>query len=34
MRYKYPFRFVIPYTNLDLGNITLPADAQMRVETQ
>lgn len=34
MRYKYPFRFVIPYTSLDLGNITLPADAQMRVETQ
>jgi len=34
MRYKYPFRFVIPYTSLDLGKITLPADAQMRVETQ
>jgi hypothetical protein len=33
-RYKYPYRFVIPYTTLDLGNITLPADAQMRVETQ
>jgi Flp pilus assembly protein TadG len=33
-RYKYPYRFVIPYTSLDLGNIVLPAEAQMRVETQ
>jgi Flp pilus assembly protein TadG len=32
--YKYPYHFVIPYTALDLGNITLPAQAQMRVETQ
>jgi Flp pilus assembly protein TadG len=33
-RYKYPYRFVIPLTTLDLGNISLPAQAQMRVETQ
>jgi len=32
--YRYPYHFVIPYTTLDLGNITLPARAQMRVETQ
>jgi Flp pilus assembly protein TadG len=32
--YKYPYHFSIPYTALDLGNITLPAQAQMRVETQ
>ena len=32
--YKYPYHFVIPLTTLDLGNITLPAQAQMRVETQ
>jgi Flp pilus assembly protein TadG len=32
--YKYPYHFSIPYTGLDLGNITLPAQAQMRVETQ
>lgn len=34
MRYKYPFHFSIPYTNLDLGNIQLPGQAQMRAETQ
>jgi Flp pilus assembly protein TadG len=34
MRYKYPYSFVIPYTTLNLGNIALPADAQMRAETQ
>jgi hypothetical protein len=34
LRYKYPLRFVIPYTSLDLRNIVLSADAQMRVETQ
>jgi len=34
MRYKYPFHFSIPYTNLDLGNIQLPGQAQVRVETQ
>lgn len=32
--YKYPYHFGIPYTTLDLGNITLPAQAQMRLETQ
>jgi Flp pilus assembly protein TadG len=32
--YKYPYHFLIPYTTLDLGNMTLPAQAQMRVETQ
>jgi Flp pilus assembly protein TadG len=32
--YKYPYHFVIPLTTLDLGNISLPAQAQMRVETQ
>jgi len=32
--YKYPYHFPIPYTTLDLGNITLPAQAQMRLETQ
>jgi Flp pilus assembly protein TadG len=32
--YKYPYHFGLPYTTLDLGNITLPAQAQMRVETQ
>jgi Flp pilus assembly protein TadG len=32
--YRYPYHFGIPYTTLDLGNITLPAQAQMRVETQ
>ena len=34
LRYKYPFHFSIPYTNLDLGNIQLPGQAQMRAETQ
>jgi hypothetical protein len=33
-RYKYPYHFAIPYTGLDLGNITLFAQAQMRVESQ
>jgi Flp pilus assembly protein TadG len=32
--YKYPYHFAIPYTGLDLGNITLSAQAQMRLETQ
>ena len=32
--YKYPYSFSIPYTTLNLGNITLPAQAEMRVETQ
>jgi Flp pilus assembly protein TadG len=32
--YKYPYHFTIPGTTLDLGNISLPAQAQMRAETQ
>jgi len=32
--YKYPYHFAIPYTSWDLGNMTLPAQAQMRLETQ
>jgi Flp pilus assembly protein TadG len=32
--YQYPYHFAIPYTSLDLGNIALPAQAQMRLETQ
>ena len=34
MRYKYPFHFSIPFTNLDLNTITLPGQAEMRAETQ
>jgi hypothetical protein len=34
LRYKYPFSFKIPLTNLDLGNIQLPGQAQMRAENQ
>ena len=34
LRYKYPFSFKIPLTNLDLGNIQLPGQAQVRAETQ
>jgi hypothetical protein len=34
MRYKYPFSFKLPLTNLDLGNIQLPGQAQMRAEAQ
>jgi Flp pilus assembly protein TadG len=34
VRYTYPFSFPIPFTNLDLGNIQLPGQAQMRAETQ
>jgi Flp pilus assembly protein TadG len=33
-RYKYPFHFSIPLTNLDLGNVLLPGQSQMRTETQ
>ena len=33
-RYKYPFHFSIPLTNLDIGNVLLPGQAQMRAETQ
>jgi hypothetical protein len=32
--YKNSFHFTIPFTGLDLGNIALPAQAQMRAETQ
>jgi Flp pilus assembly protein TadG len=32
--YKYPYHFTVPLTTLDLGNISLPAQAEMRVETQ
>jgi Flp pilus assembly protein TadG len=34
VRYQYPFHFRIPMTNLDLGNIQLPGQAEMRAETQ
>jgi len=34
MRYQYPYHFRIPLTNLDLGNLQLPGQAQMRSETQ
>jgi Flp pilus assembly protein TadG len=34
MRYRYPFHFSIPFTNLDLNTITLPGQAEMRAETQ
>jgi Flp pilus assembly protein TadG len=34
LRYKYPFSFKIPLTNLDLGNIQLPGQSQVRAETQ
>jgi Flp pilus assembly protein TadG len=33
-RYQYAYHFPIPFTNLDLGNMLLPGQAQMRVETQ
>jgi len=32
--YQYPYHLPIPYTTLDLGNINLPAQAQMRAESQ
>jgi Flp pilus assembly protein TadG len=39
LRYKYPYRFTLPCwpqpcTSLDLSNMSLPAQAQMRLETQ
>ena len=39
MRYKYPYRFTLPCwpqpcTSLDLSNLSLPGQAQMRLETQ
>jgi hypothetical protein len=33
-RYQYAYHFRIPLTSLDLGNMLLPGQAQMRVETQ
>jgi hypothetical protein len=33
-RYQYPYHFHIPLTGLDLGNMKLPGQAEMRVETQ
>jgi hypothetical protein len=33
-RYKYAYHFRIPLTSLDLGNMYLPGQAQMRAETQ
>jgi len=33
-RYKYGYSFPIPFTSLDLGNLQLPGQAQMRAETQ
>ncbi len=33
-RYRYPFHFSIPLTNLDIGNVLLPGQAQMRSESQ
>jgi Flp pilus assembly protein TadG len=33
-RYQYPFHFSIPLTNLDIGNVLLPGQAQMRSESQ
>jgi Flp pilus assembly protein TadG len=32
--YKYPYSFKIPLTSLNLNNITFPAQAQMRLESQ
>jgi len=34
MRYQYPYHFRIPLTNLDLGNLQLPGQAEMRAENQ
>jgi hypothetical protein len=33
-RYRYPYHLPIPLTTLDLGNVLLPGQAQMRQETQ
>lgn len=33
-RYQYAYHFPIPFTTLDLGNMLLPGQAEMRVETQ
>jgi len=34
MRYQNPYHFLIPNTTLDLFNVALPGQAQMRAETQ
>jgi Flp pilus assembly protein TadG len=34
LRYQYPYHFQIPFTGLDLGNMQLPGQAEMRSETQ
>ena len=33
-RYQYPYHFSIPLTTLDIGNVLVPGQAQMRQETQ
>ena len=33
-RYRYPFHLSIPLTNLDLENVLVPGQSQMRAETQ
>lgn len=33
-RYQYPVHFSIPLTDLDIGNVLLPGQAEMRSETQ
>jgi TadE-like protein len=33
-RYQYPYHFSIPLTNLDIGNVLVPGQAQMRTEAQ
>jgi hypothetical protein len=33
-RYQFPFHFSIPLTEMDLGKVLLPGQAQMRLETQ
>ncbi|MGB2606450.1 MAG: TadE/TadG family type IV pilus assembly protein [Candidatus Sulfotelmatobacter sp.] len=33
-RYRYPFHMGIPLTGLDIGNVLLPGQAQMRAESQ
>lgn len=33
-RYQYPYHFSIPLTTLDIGNVLVPGQAQMRAETQ
>jgi Flp pilus assembly protein TadG len=33
-KYQYPYHFRVPFTSLDLGNMLLPGQAQMRGEKQ